>query len=102
MSISNKICGFLLFSGLVAMASCTKKLNTNLDDPNGFAISTLSAKDVFAGALVSTVANKSGANISTAADNYDYAMQWMQYWSRNSGWVSSGSQQYMETFSLPN
>jgi Starch-binding associating with outer membrane len=102
MSISNKICRFLLFSGLVAMASCTKKLNTNLDDPNGFAISTLSAKDVFAGALVSTVANKSGANISDAADNYDYAMQWMQYWSRNSGWASSGSQQYMETFNLPN
>jgi hypothetical protein len=102
MLIQNKTFSYLILGGLLVMASCSKKLDTNLKDPNGPAIADLSGKDIFAQALVSTAQNKVGANISTAVDNYDYAQQWMGYWARNTGWASSGSQQQMETFSLNN
>jgi hypothetical protein len=92
----------LVFCGLIVITGCKKKLDTNLDDPNGKGINDLSGKDVFAQALLSAVTNKVGANISTAADNYDYAQQWLGYWARNTGWASSGSQQQMETFGLNN
>ena len=95
MYIKNKLLPFLLVA-LVAITSCSKQLNTNLTNPNGVGINTLSGKDVFAQALLSTVTNKIGA------DYYDYANQWMQYYSRNEGWASSGSQQQMEAFTLPN
>src|SRR5579872_1663150 len=102
MLIQNKTFSYMILGGLLAMASCSKKLDTNLKDPNGPAIADLSGKDIFAQALVSTAQNKVGANISNAVDNYDYAQQWMGYWARNTGWASSGSQQQMETFSLNN
>jgi len=95
MYIKNKLLPFLLVV-LVAITSCSKKLDTNLTNPNGVGINTLSGKDVFAQALLSTVTNKIGA------DYYDYANQWMQYFARNEGWASSGSQQQMEAFTLPN
>jgi hypothetical protein len=102
MKIKHKKFLFLLLGGLVALASCTKKLNTNLNDPNGPPISQLTGKDVFAGALTEMVINKSGQNVSTASNNYDYANQWVQYYARSDGWSASGSQEYMETFQVPN
>jgi hypothetical protein len=98
MSIKNKLLLSLGLCGLIAMASCTKKLDTNSQDPNGKPITQLAGNDVFAGALVSIIFNKSGFNLYNATDNYDYANQWMQYFARNSGWASSGSQQEMEDF----
>src|SRR6185312_4112541 len=85
-------------SGSLLAGSCTKKLNTNSNDPNGTPSSQLKGKDFFAGALVEDVNNKAGVNLYNAADNYDYANEWMQYFSRNNGWASSGSQQEVEDF----
>ena len=96
MYIKNKLLPFLLVALVAITSSCNKKLDTNLTNPNGVGINTLSGKDVFAQALLSTVTNKIGA------DYYDYAAQWMQYYSRNEGWAASGSQQQMEAFTLPN
>src|ERR1700722_11578009 len=98
MSIKNKLLLSLGLCGLIAMPSCTKKLDTNNQDPNGKAITQLAGNDVFAGALVTIIYNKSGFNLYTATDNYDYANEWMQYFARNNGWASSGSQQEMEDF----
>ncbi len=100
MSIKNKLLPLLLLVAVTAMVSCKKNLDTNLTDPNGVGVNTISGKDVFAQALVSTVTNKIGANISTASDNYDFATQWMGFFTRNTGWASSGSQLQMETFNL--
>ncbi|HXB91491.1 MAG TPA: SusD/RagB family nutrient-binding outer membrane lipoprotein [Puia sp.] len=97
-----KLVSCLAFCGLLALTACKKQLDTNLNDPNGKGINELTGKDVFAQALVSAVTNKVGGNISTAADNYDYAQQWLGYWARNTGWASSGAQQQMETFGLNN
>ena len=92
-----------LFVCLALMASsCTKKLNTNLNDPNGVGINQLKGSDVFAQALLSTVTDNIGANISTASDNYDFATQWMGYLARTTSFAPSGSQEQMETFGLTN
>ena len=100
MSIKNKLFPSLLLLGL--LVSCTKQLNTNLTNTNGLTINSLTGKDVFAQALVSTALDKLGANISTATDNYDYTRNWMGYWARNNGWAQSGSQVQVETFTLIN
>ena len=81
-----------------AFSSCKKQLDTNLTNPNGVTIGTLSGKDVFAQALLATVTNKIGANTATGTDNYDYAAEWMQYYARNSGWAAAGQQAYIEAF----
>lgn len=98
----NRIYQICVFTGLLALASCTKKLDTNQHDPNGVSILQLHGKDIFAQTLVYTVTDKVGANPFNAVDNYDYAQQWMGYWARNTGWASSGSQQQMETYTLGN
>jgi hypothetical protein len=86
---------------LLSLAGCTKKLNTNLTDPNGLAISSLTGKDVFAQALNTTVTNKVGTNISTfPGDNFDYAQEWMGYWSRNSGYSASGVGAHIEVYAM--
>jgi hypothetical protein len=98
----NSVIYLLFFCGMFFLGSCKKQLDTNLSDPNGTGINDLKGKDVFAQAIVSASTNRTGANISTAADNYDFAQQWMCYWARNTGWASSGAQGQMENFSLPN
>jgi len=102
MLTKNKIVILLFGCGSLLAASCTKKLNTNIDDPNGKSSVVLTGKDFFAGALVEDINNIGGVNLYNAADNYDYANQWMQYWARNNGWASSGAQQLVEDFSPNN
>jgi SusD/RagB-like outer membrane lipoprotein len=103
MPTQNKLFIFLIFCGSILLGgSCTKKLNTNSKDPNGLAVSQINGAGVFAQALLSTVTNKIGANVSTAVDNYDYVQQWMGYWARGTNWAASGSQEQMETFSFGN
>jgi hypothetical protein len=86
---------------LLALGACTKKLNTNLTDPNGLAINALTGKDVFAQALNTTVTNKVGTDISTfPSDNFDYAQEWMGYWSRNSGYSASGVGAHIEVYAM--
>jgi hypothetical protein len=98
MLTKNKIVSLLFGCGSLLAASCTKKLNTNVDDPNGKSSIVLTGKDFFAGALVEDINNIAGVNLYNFADNYDYANQWMQYWARNNGWASSGAQQLVEDF----
>jgi hypothetical protein len=98
MSTKYKFVFSLLVCGVLLAASCTKKLNTNDIDPNGTPASQLMGKDFFAGALVEEVNNKQGINLYNSTDNFDYAAQWLQYFARNNGWASSGSQQEMEDF----
>jgi hypothetical protein len=87
---------------LLALGSCTKKLNTNQTDPNGVGINVLAGKDVFPQVLTSMVANKLGSNTATGSDNYDYASQYMGYFARSNSFSASGSQAEMETFSYLN
>jgi len=99
--IKNKRSLSLLFGAVLILMSCTKKLNTNQVDPNGLAISSLTGKDVFAQALNATVTNKLGTNISSfPSDNYDYATEWMGYFSRNSGYSASGIGAHIEIYAL--
>jgi hypothetical protein len=93
---------FLFFlAGGTLLAACTKKLNTNLNDPNGLGINAVTGKDVFAQALNATVTNKIGTCISSfPSDNYDYAQEWMGYWSRNSGYSASGVGAHVEAYAL--
>src|SRR5580658_4798781 len=102
MSIKNKTLLCLGLCGLIAFASCTKKLDTNLHDPNGTPSNQLTGKDYFAGTLTEMIFDKSGINLFNSTDNYDYANQWMGYFARNYGWASSGNQQFMEDFQLTN
>jgi Starch-binding associating with outer membrane len=102
MSIKNRTLLCVVLCGLIAFASCTKKLDTNIHDPNGTPSDQLTGKDFFAGSLVEAIFSKSGINLYNATDNYDYANQWMGYFSRDYGWASSGGQQTMEDFQLTN
>ncbi|HLX66899.1 MAG TPA: SusD/RagB family nutrient-binding outer membrane lipoprotein, partial [Puia sp.] len=93
-------CGSVL-GGLLLFAACTKKLNTNSTDPNGLGINAVTGKDVFAQALNATVTNKTGTCISAfPGDNYDYAQEWMGYWSRNSGYSASGVGAHVEAYAM--
>lgn len=95
----------MVILGLIPGASCKKQLDTNLTNPNGVGINLLHGKDLFAGALSSTATNKIGANLyvtQVVVDNYDFAQQWLGYWSRNTGYAPSGSQGQMENFNLIN
>ena len=92
----------LVACSVLVLGSCKKELDKNQSDPNGLGINAINGKDVFAQALVSTVTNKIGANISTATDNYDFATQWMGYLARTTSFAPSGSQEQMETFGLTN
>jgi hypothetical protein len=93
-------CGAAL-GGVLLFAACTKKLNTNSTDPNGLGINAVTGKDVFAQALNATVTNKVGTCISSfPSDNYDYAQEWMGYWSRNSGYSASGVGAHIEAYAM--
>src|ERR1700684_2545560 len=102
MSIKNSTLLCVVMCGLIAFASCKKKLDTNIHDPNGTPSGQLTGKDFFAGSLVEAIFSKSGINLYNATDNYDYANQWLGYFARNYGWASSGGQQTMEDFQLTN
>jgi hypothetical protein len=100
MNSLKNIC-FLLVLGSLLLTACSKKLNTNTNDPNGLAISSLAGKNVFAQAVNATVTNKVGTCISSfPGDNYDYAQEWMGYWSRNSGYSASGVGAHIEAYAM--
>ena len=63
MSIKNRPFLYLFSCGLLVVASCTKKLDTNLHDPNGTPSTQLTGKDYFAGSLTEIIYNKSGINL---------------------------------------
>jgi hypothetical protein len=102
MGTQHRLYLILIASSVIVLGSCKKELDKNQSDPNGLGINELGGKDVFAQALVSTVTNKIGANISTATNNYDFATQWMGYLARTTSFAPSGSQEQMETFGLTN
>ena len=100
--VRNKLFIYIALCGVLVMTACSKKLNTNGQDPNGLAIVSLSGKDVFAAALQATATNRIGACTSPSypGDNYDYAQEWMGYWSRNDGWSGSGLPAQIEAFAM--
>jgi Starch-binding associating with outer membrane len=100
MNIKNKLFPLVLLCGIVAVVSCKKQLDTNLSDPNGVGIVSITGKDVFPQALVATVSNKIGLSTS-GSDNTDYCQNWMGYWARNTDWASSGAQAQVENFQIP-
>jgi len=102
MGIQKKLFQIMVFCFAIAIVSCKKQLDTNLTDPNGLGINSLTGKDVFAQALDASLINKTSFNIITATDNYDFANQWMGYWARTTSFAPSGVQEQMETFGLNN
>src|ERR1700744_4728950 len=96
--VRNKLFPYIALCGVLVMTACSKKLNTNVNDPNGLGIASLTGKDVFSAALQATATNRIGANLSPSypGDNYDYAQEWMGYWSRNDGWSGSGLPAHIE------
>ncbi len=90
----------ILFCGTIFFSSCSKKLDTNLTNPNGVPIYDLSPKDLFEQALVATVTNKVGANVSTASTNYQFTQEWMGYLARQSGWSAAGLGAHIESYAL--
>src|ERR1700753_392041 len=97
----NKRILFPVGFSLLVLAACTKKLDTNTTDTNGLSLSTLTAGDLFSQALLTTVTNKVGANFTAfPGDNYDFAQEWMGYWSRNYGDSASGLRPEIKTFTI--
>jgi hypothetical protein len=98
----NKILLSILLFGIVIVSSCKKQLNTNLSNSNGIGANTISGKDVFSQALLTTITNEVGYNESKdyTGDNFDYGPNWMGYIARNSGWSASGEQAQIESFAL--
>jgi hypothetical protein len=101
LSLKNRYFLFAVSWSVLVFSACSKELNTNTKDPNGLSITNLQGKDLFAQALLTTVTNKVGSNISSSpGDNYDFAQEWMGYWSRNEGYAPSGLAEQIETFTI--
>ncbi len=97
MKLKNIFQPLLMFTcAAVALCSCKKKLDTNLTNPNAVAVTGISGKDVFAGALVNTV------NIVNVNSISYINQEWMGYWARTTSYSASGQQFRIETFSLNN
>jgi hypothetical protein len=101
MLFKNKFAGFLLLGSLIA-ASCSKKLDTNLHNPNSVTTNAISGKDAFSSALINTsyitnaTAIPAGAGISTLTN------EWMGVWARTTSYSASGTQYQVEAFQLVN
>jgi len=101
MLFKNKFAGYLLLGSLIA-ASCSKKLDTNLHNPNSVTTNAIQGKDVFSSALVNTcyitnaTAIPAGNGISTLTN------EWMGVWARTTSYSASGTQYQVEAFQLVN
>ena len=85
---------------VVILASCSKKLDTNLNDPNGLPIYNVKPYQLFSQALLATVTNKVGANVSSATTNNQYAQEWMGYLARQNGWSAAGLGAHIQSYQL--
>src|SRR6266571_1487208 len=113
MYLKNKFASVLISGGMVLLiASCTKKLDTNLSNPNSITTNAITGKDVFANALQNTVysINANAYNYSTGSATPVQATvgiatvtnEWMGIWARTTSYSAAGTQYQVETFVLNN
>lgn len=92
--------GGLSLCVVVLASSCSKKLDTNLNDPNGLPIYNVKPSQLFSQALLATVTNKIGANVSSATTNNQFAQEWMGYLARQKGWSAAGLGAHIQSYAL--
>src|ERR1700754_2372917 len=110
MLVNNKFTGYLALGSLIlSVVSCTKKLDTNLKNPNAIAANNITGKDAFASALQNTVYYVNATNIApptgqtaTTSGISTLTNQWMGIWARTTSYSASGTQYQIETFVMPN
>jgi hypothetical protein len=99
----NKVAGYLAFGSILLSAgACTKKLDTNANNPNAVTTNVISGKDVFASALQNTVfaINVTQPTVTTGISTL--TNEWMGIWARTTSYSASGTQYLVETFTLNN
>ena len=113
MYLKNKFASVLVLGGMVLLiASCTKKLDTNLSNPNSITTNAITGKDVFANALQNTVyainanayiySSASVTPVQTTVGISTLTNEWMGIWARTTSYSASGTQYLLESFILNN
>lgn len=106
MLFKNKFAGYLLLGSLIA-ASCTKKLDTNQQNPNSVTTNAIQGKDAFSSALVNTCYIVNATPINSAGSPAGNGItpltaEWMGVWARTTSYSASGTQYQIEAFQLVN
>ncbi|HMI63829.1 MAG TPA: SusD/RagB family nutrient-binding outer membrane lipoprotein, partial [Puia sp.] len=99
----NKVAGYLAVGSiLLSIGACTKKLDSNLNNPNGVTTNVISGKDVFASALQNTVFSVNATPPTVTVGISTLTNEWMGIWARTTSYSASGAQYLVETFTLNN
>jgi len=107
MFLKNKFTGYLALGCFILSAgACTKKLDSNTQNPNAILALSVSSKEVFASAIQNTVYNVNSTNVTnptpTTAGISTLTQQWMGAWARTTSYSASGTQYLIESFALTN
>lgn len=110
MFLKNKFTGYLALGCLILSAgACTKKLDSNTQNPNAITTNNITGKDVFTSAIQNTVYNSNSTNVTnppplvpTTNGISTLTQQWMGAWARTTSYSASGTQYQIETFALTN
>ncbi len=104
MFLKNKFAGYLTLGCLILSAgACTKKLDSNTQNPNAITTNGITGKDVFASALQNTVYYVNAAAIPNTTNGIStLTQQWMGAWARTTSYSASGTQYQIEAFALTN
>jgi len=99
----NKVAGYLAFGSILLSAgACTKKLDTNANNPNAVTTTVISGKDVFASALQNTVFAVNVTPPPVTVGISTLTNEWMGIWARTTSYSAAGTQYLVETFTLNN
>ena len=107
MFLKNKFAGYLALGSVILSAgACTKKLDSNAQNPNAITTNVIAGKDVFPSAIQNTVYNINSTNVTsptpTTSGISTLTQQWMGAWARTTSYSASGTQYQIETFVLNN
>jgi hypothetical protein len=107
MFLKNKFAGYLALGSVILSAgACTKKLDSNAQNPNAITTNVIAGKDVFPSAIQNTVYNVNSTNVTsptpTTSGISTLTQQWMGAWARTTSYSASGTQYQIETFVLNN